>query len=298
MTQTDGDPHPAGASLTPYVGLVPYREEDAEFFFGRDEETGIVAGNLRASRLTIVYGASGVGKSSLLQAGVIRDLHERVLANLGTAGGRAPFAVCSFGAWRDDPLGALVKEIRGAAVEATGGEDLPEWQPGEPLLDVLRGWTTRVRTLLVVLDQFEDYFLYHPDEDGPGTFADVFPAIVNDVNLRVHFVVAIREDSWAKLDRFEDRIPRLFENYLRIEQLTPDAAREAIEGPIEQWNRRLPQAQHYTVEPALVDAVIDAAAWGRVGAGESAEPDAPDRARATLRTVGARTRSRRRSCSS
>ena len=279
MTQTDGDPHPAGVSLTPYVGLVPYREEDAEFFFGRDEETGIVAGNLRASRLTIVYGASGVGKSSLLQAGVIRELHERVLENLKTPGARAPFAVCSFGAWRDDPLRALVREIWGAAVEATGGQDLPGWQPGEPLLDVLRGWTARVRTLLVVLDQFEDYFLYHPDEDGPGTFADVFPAIVNDVNLRVHFVVAIREDSWAKLDRFEDRIPRLFENYLRIEQLTPDAAREAIEGPIEQWNRRLPEAEHYTVEPALVDAVIDAAAWGRVGSGESAEPDAPDRAR-------------------
>ena len=279
MSQAGGDPHPAGASLTPFVGLVPYREEDAEFFFGRDEETRIVTGNLRASRLTIVYGGSGVGKSSLLQAGVIRDLHERVLANLKTPAARAPFAVCSFSAWRDDPLRALVQEIWRAAVEATGGEDLPAWQPGQPLLDALRGWTTRVRTLLVVLDQFEDYFLYHPDDDGPDTFADAFPRIVNDVNLRVHFVLAIREDSWAKLDRFEDRIPRLFENYLRIEHLTPEAAREAIEGPIEQWNRRLPEAQGYTVEDELVEAVIDAAGRGRVGSGDRAEPDAPDRAR-------------------
>ena len=59
---------------TPFVGLAPYAEGDAAFFFGRDRETRIVAGNLRAARLTLVYGASGVGKTSLLRAGVMRDL--------------------------------------------------------------------------------------------------------------------------------------------------------------------------------------------------------------------------------
>src|SRR4029077_2961708 len=63
---------------TPFVGLIPYGEGDAAFFFGRDEEKEIVAGNLRAARLTIVYGASGAGKSSLLHAGVVHDLHEQV----------------------------------------------------------------------------------------------------------------------------------------------------------------------------------------------------------------------------
>ena len=295
----EGHPHPAGATLTPYVGLVPYREEDADFFFGREDETRIVAGNLRASRLTIVYGESGVGKSSLLQAGVIRDLHERVRANLQTPGERAPFAICSFSAWRDDPLRALVDRIWRAAVEATGDEQLPAWQPGQPLLEAVQGWTTRVRTLLVVLDQFEDYFLYHADdflprpdtdggeqpldavadEDDPRTFADAFPRIVNDVNLRVHFILAIREDSWAKLDRFEDRIPRLFESYLRIEHLDIAAARQAIEGPIDRWNRRQPNGTPpYEVEPALVDAVIAAAAAGRVGSPDGGEGQVSERA--------------------
>ena len=54
---------------TPYIGLVPYDEADAALFFGRDEEKRIVAGNLRASRLTILYGPSGVGKTSLIRAG-------------------------------------------------------------------------------------------------------------------------------------------------------------------------------------------------------------------------------------
>ena len=83
----------------------------------------------------------------------------------------------------------------------------------------LRAWTEHVRRLLVVLDQFEDYFLYHPAEDGEDTFAVQFPQIVNEPNLRVNFIVSFREDAWASLDRFKGRIPDLFANYVRIEHL-------------------------------------------------------------------------------
>jgi len=54
----------------PYVGLVPFEEKHAKYFFRRDEERRIIADNLRASRLTLLHGASGVGKTSVLQAGV------------------------------------------------------------------------------------------------------------------------------------------------------------------------------------------------------------------------------------
>ena len=188
---------------TPYVGLVPYFEEDAAFFFGRDEEQEIVAGNLRAARLTILYGASGVGKTSLLHAGVVHDLREQVRANAVGRPERAPFAICAFSAWRDDPLPALVEAMREACCEALGGDELRPRRTDEPLVEALRAWTERVRPLLVVLDQFEDYFLYHPDEDGEGSFAYEFPRLVNELNLRVNFVLSIREDAWAKLDRFE-----------------------------------------------------------------------------------------------
>jgi WD40 repeat protein len=264
---------------TPYVGLVPYGEEDAPFFFGRDEEQRIIAGNLRASRLTILYGPSGVGKTSLLQAGVIHGLREQVIANVAAGGERAPFAICSFGAWRDDPLPALVEAIRASAVEASGGAELPPWWPGEPLVDTLRAWTERVRTLLVVLDQFEDYFLYHADEDGEGTFAAEFPEIVNEPNLRVNFVLSIREDAWAKLDRFEGHIPRLFANYVRVEHLRPEAAWQAIEGPVAEWNRRSPaEEQPYAVEQGLVRAVIEATAAGRLALAEGGEGGTPENA--------------------
>ena len=55
---------------SPFQGLVPYGEADAEWFFGRREWTEIVIDNLRAYRSSILYGASGVGKSSVLNAGV------------------------------------------------------------------------------------------------------------------------------------------------------------------------------------------------------------------------------------
>jgi WD40 repeat protein len=269
--QAAEQPHRSQRPETPYVGLVPYGEEDASLFFGRDAEKRVVIGNLRASRLTILYGASGVGKTSLLRAGVLHDLRAEMLAAAPQESERASFAICAFANWRDDPLGELMATIHAAAVDALGGRKLPPWQPGEPVVPALREWMTRVRTLLVVLDQFEDYFLYHADEGGDEAFAGAFPAIVNDANLRVNTLVSIREDAWAKLDRFEGRIPQLFRNYIRVDHLNRAAATEAVERPVEEWNRRLGSGeQHYELEPGLVDAVIAAAAGGGL-----AQPVAP-----------------------
>jgi WD40 repeat protein len=255
---------------TPYVGLVPYREADADFFFGRDEEIRIIAGNFRSSRLTIVYGPSGVGKTSVIEAGVIHALRRRAAAGRGSAS-----AICSFRAWRDDPLPGLMETIRAGAGAAVGA-DIDPWRSGEPPVETLRAWTRQVRTILVVLDQFEEYFLYHGEDDGDGTFASAFAAIVNDPNLRVNFLLSIREDAWAKLDRFEGRIPRLFANYVRVDHLNRSSARHAIDGPIEEWNRRLPAGEpRYTLEPALAEAVIDAAAAG--GLARRDRSDRPDR---------------------
>ena len=97
----------------------------------------------------------------MLHAGVVHDLHEQVRANVAGGSERTAFAVCAFSAWHDDLLPALVEAMRAACAETRGGEELPPWTPGEPLVDAVREWTERVRRLLVVLDQFEDYFLYH-----------------------------------------------------------------------------------------------------------------------------------------
>jgi hypothetical protein len=62
----------------PYKGLQPYTEEDSEYFFGRNRDSEIIAANLYAAPLTVLHGASGVGKSSVLMAGVVPRLKEEV----------------------------------------------------------------------------------------------------------------------------------------------------------------------------------------------------------------------------
>ena len=65
-------------SRSPFKGLAAFEDSelDALFFFGRERERQVLLANLLAARLTVLYGESGVGKSSLLGAAVVRDLRE------------------------------------------------------------------------------------------------------------------------------------------------------------------------------------------------------------------------------
>jgi len=85
---------------SPYQGLIPYDEADAPFFFGREKEARLIIANLFASPLTVLYGASGVGKSSVLRAGVARQLRAR-----------EELLVVVFNAWQSNPLVDLKNKI-------------------------------------------------------------------------------------------------------------------------------------------------------------------------------------------
>src|SRR5262245_8900586 len=152
---------PAGA---PYKGLLPYAEEDAPFFFGREAECDVISANLLAARLTLLYGPSGVGKSSLLRAGVAHRLRERARRDLAETG--SPEAIVAvFSAWRDDPVAGLGESVREAVARTVGGP-LPDAAPATTLDEMLQHWSERLDSdLLIILDQFEEYFLYHPHED-------------------------------------------------------------------------------------------------------------------------------------
>ena len=146
-------PAPSRTSC-PYKGLDHYSEQDALFFFGRDVEADLVVANLLTARLTLLYGQSGVGKSSLLHAGVVPRLREV-----------ADLAVVTFRSWGGDPVAGL-----SAAIWAAAGQERPAGECS--LADTIMGCTQHLgRALVVILDQFEEYFVYHPHEDGDGTFA-------------------------------------------------------------------------------------------------------------------------------
>jgi Novel STAND NTPase 1/Domain of unknown function (DUF4234) len=254
----------APARPAPFKGLVPYTEEDASFFFGRDEEIEVVIANLEARRLTLLYGESGAGKSSLLRAGVSHRLLETARRNLEEIG-TPELVPVYFASWRDDPLEALLEAI-GAATSSITGEAAADSPHSRRLDEAIERASAHAQAdILVVLDQFEEYFLYHEVERSERTFADELPRAVNNPGLHARFVLAIREDTLAKLDRFKREIPSLFGTYLRVRHLDRNAAQQAIERPIEEYNR-LGSAgdEHVEIEPGLVEAVLDQVTAGRV----------------------------------
>ena len=213
---------------SPYAGLMPFTEEQAPFFFGRDAEREIITANLMAARLTLFYGPSGVGKSSVLNAGVVHHLRQATREAPSTDGTRE-FVIVTFRTWRDEPLAALERTIEREA--GVSGQ-------GKTFADRLQSCADQIQgDVLIILDQFEESFMYHPGEDGEGTFAAEFARAVNRRDLRASFLLSMREDSIAKLDFFKGRIANLFDNYLRIDRLDREQAREAIVRPIDQFNR-------------------------------------------------------------
>jgi hypothetical protein len=229
--------------------LARYEEEDAPYFFGRDADAELVVANVLAARLTLLFGESGVGKSSLLHAGVAPRLR-----------GADDLVLVLFSDWRGDAVSSLAAALREATASMRG------LSISSPRLQHVPRHSGR--DLVVVLDQFEEYFVYHPDEDVEDTFALEFPRAVTQADLPVTFLIAIREDALARLERFKGRIPGLFETYLRLDRLDRDAAREAIVAPLKRHAAVYPD-DAVSAEPVLVEQVLDEVEVGRFAFGNT-----------------------------
>lgn len=249
----------ADTSFCPYIGLQPYTEVEQEYFFGREGDARIISSNLYASPLTVLYGASGVGKSSILQAAVVPHLRA------------APHtAALVFRDWQSPTfLDALkskcVKSVE-LALEKPLALDL-----NLPLDDLLIAAAKELRgTILILFDQFEEYFLYHGDcEDNP--FDAQFARAVNREDVQANFLIALREDGISKLDHFRARIPNLLTNRVRLDHLNTATAAEAIRKPLDVFNRNFRAgAPPIAVEAELVQAVLSQVRTGQLSLSESA----------------------------
>ena len=255
MTTVDTVQDPA--SLTsPFVGLTSYAQENAPFFFGRDAEQRVLISNLRASRLTLLYAQSGTGKSSVLRAGAAAKLAELARRSVEQRGFARHIPIV-FSSWRDDPTSELIAEIEKAIAPF-----LPKPSPPGGTLERLDEATEAASnaagaTLLVMLDQFEEYFLYRPREAHDGRFADELAACINRAGLHANFLISIREDAYSGLgDLFQGRIRNVYSNYLHLEHLTRESAREAIEKPITSFNELHPTQAPVEIESGLVDVIL------------------------------------------
>ncbi|MFD4180770.1 WD40 repeat domain-containing protein [Rhodococcus sp. NPDC058514] len=148
--------------VRPYRGLEPYRAEDARLFFGRGASLpGLVDAVIAAQGqgLVIVTGASGVGKSSLVQAGLVAEL-----AGVGPDGGGSD--------------GQAVVVTPGPSPLQAMGEALPELREAiedprpETVRSAVRAAAARLESnpLLIVVDQIEELFTQCDDSDERDRF--------------------------------------------------------------------------------------------------------------------------------
>lgn len=245
---------------SPYIGLVPFSERDAKFFFGRETETEIISANLRSARLTVLYGTSGVGKSSVLQAGVVHNLRQLAAEDVKTYG-QAEFAVVTYRNWAGDPLKGIAHAVREAVAESLGVkadilEPIPET---DDLVKILQSWTERYSLeLLIILDQFESLFNYLTDKNSRcAVFADELAKAITSPDLcSSRFLISLRGDTLSLLDYFKESVPGLFDNRLQLYHLTETNAYNAITKPITAYNDLYKPSKAYEIESELVYEVI------------------------------------------
>ena len=270
------------AGRGPYQGLMPYTEDRHRFFFGRDRDIGLIASNARAYRFCLLYGLSGVGKSSVLQAGAVRSIRDE------TAVRRAHFddepvetVVAYLKDWRDDPVSALwAAVLAGFRHEGLSAPaDAPV--PGNVSAAIAAVCDAHDVDLVMILDQFEEFFLYH-SADVPDFGRMV--AELTGPRTRGNVLISMREDALSRLDEFEGIVPGVFDHTLRLEHLDEASARSAVVEPLRTYNEEVSDAERREIEPALVDRLLLEVRAGQVQV-DSTQEAAAGAAAAAARTV-------------
>jgi hypothetical protein len=230
----------------PFRGLLPFEEEHAALFFGRDQEIRDVAARLERRRILAVTGVSGSGKSSLVLAGVIPMLRAGLIPRLGTVVHVAAMKP------RGGPLGELRLRLSAALGREIPAETLARTTYG--LVDAVKPLAPD-ESLLVVVDQFEEIFQYrkaHLAKDG-GAEADRFVTLllraVEQTVIPIYVILTMRSDYLGECAIFRGLPEALNNGHYLVPRMTRQQLQEAIESPIE--------AVGAAIDPAVVQELLN-----------------------------------------
>ncbi|UBU10514.1 caspase, EACC1-associated type [Nonomuraea gerenzanensis] len=208
--------------FSPYRGLAAFGVEDSAYFFGRAGLTGTLADRVteqldRPGPL-IVTGPSGVGKSSLLRAGLIPAMSGTRFVVL-VPGSDPVSALAS----RFAPLSSTVPETDAAGLRAAIEADPTH------LRQVLAGGPGRA---VLIVDQFEEVFTACRDERERETFIRALAAACGEPagTAPVVVVLGVRADFFGHCSAHPELLTAL-EHPLVVGPMAPVHLREVIEGP-------------------------------------------------------------------
>jgi WD40 repeat protein len=238
----------------PWPGLASFREADRELFYGREAETQEVLRLALRERLTVLFGLSGLGKTSLLRAGLFPLLRQE---NVLPVYVRLDFSGTGPGLM-DQVRQAILREAEDAGVEA------PAFPASETLWENLHRqgaelWSPRNRiiTPLLVFDQFEEVFTLGRVSPARAQETEAFlteladlcegsvpasvrerleadPAAARELSFARHpykILLSLREDFLPELEGLRGRIRSIVHNRLRLRRMNGDNALRVITQP-------------------------------------------------------------------
>lgn len=223
---------PIQLELGPYAGLRAFQEEDAGRFFGREKEIAALATRLIETPLIAIVGPSGIGKSSLLRAGV--------LPTLKASGERWRTLVLRPGR---DPMAALARVI--SPMVAGGGDGADEQKRLNELRaklilepgyfgNVLRAEAQRLQTrLLVVVDQFEELYTLERHGLARKAFTACLTGAADDPTSPLRVATTLRADFLGRVAEDTVFMDELSKGLVFLGPPTPDGLRQALVRPAE-----------------------------------------------------------------
>ena len=231
-----------------YPGAQPFADEDVSraVFFGREKECATLLDQILANRLLVVYAKSGLGKTSLLQAGIAQALRDDDCLPL----------FVRINDVKQGPVRSVFNDVRDRVrrrnVEYVPGNELSLWH----FFKTAEFWDgDRMLTPVLVLDQFEELFTLHDaevranflDELGhlvrgvrptPRTSSDAEPELT-DTTPEMRIVLSLREDYLGSLDEASYSIPQILDHRFRLTPLSIEGAVAALERPAQVEDERL-----------------------------------------------------------
>ncbi|TLS43932.1 hypothetical protein FE633_23180 [Streptomyces montanus] len=247
--------------VCPYRGLASYRQQDARWFFGRERSTDALVAQLRAAETTgglvMLVGASGAGKSSLLNAGLVPALRSGALND--DEDGRAGDVLQLVPGV--DPLAELTRRIPELASVVSPAEEAAAKEPGTPqfahaVRAAVTAWAERETSSparpVVIVDQFEEAFTLCSDEASRRAFIQLLHAACSPAApgapAPVLVVLGIRADFYEQCLRYPELADALQHRHMVLGPLTTTELREAVTGPA--------KAVGLELEPGLAELII------------------------------------------
>jgi WD40 repeat protein len=240
----------------PYRGLLPFTEENAPFFFGREAEERALLEKIRVQGIIPIVGGSGVGKSSIVRAGLIPRLEqEGNWLVMRMRPGRDPFRVLAARlhtekkklvehadvtlAVKTIPVETVVESEKNqlavskeVMLASNVLQDRLKAKP-EMLAVEMRDIAEYTRSkVLLYIDQFEELFTSGVDERTQNQFIRAIARAADDPFEPVRIVFSVRHDFIDRFSVGEDTI-QLFNDVTVIQRPDKKALAEVLTKPLE-----------------------------------------------------------------